>query len=95
MNKIDIVFDVARADFAVQETDVYKGENICSVQLGHLNGGPEIGIDFAQFVRGELEFSVATFKAHILNQLTILNCNVNTVTVTEGDLEGGLQIGVR
>ena len=73
LENVDIVFDPNRADFAAEKTDKYKGENICNVQLGSLNGGRTIGIDFDQFVRGELEFSVDTFKAHIIQQLTALN----------------------
>jgi len=95
MNKYDVIFDSAREDFRLVDTDVYKGENICSVQVGSLNGGPDIGIDFDQFVKGELEFSVKTFKAHVLNQLTILNCEVNSIKVKQNDLDGSLSIGVR
>ncbi len=92
---VDIIFDVEREDFAAEKTDKYKGENICMVQVGSLNGGKAIGIDFDQFVRGDLEFSVATFKAHIIQQLTALNCTVKSVEVTQNDLDGSLKIGVR
>lgn len=92
---VDIIFDVEREDFAAEKTDKYKGENICMVQVGSLNGGKSIGIDFDQFVRGDLEFSVATFKAHIIQQLTALNCTVKSVEVTQNDLDGSLKIGVR
>lgn len=95
MNDLDIIFNEDREDFKAENTDVYKADNICQVQLGSLNGGIDIGIDFDQFVRGELEFSMETFKAHILNQLTILNCRVTRVTVQENDLDGKLTIGVR
>lgn len=95
MNKDDIIFNVDKGDFKREATDKYKAENICVVQLGSLYGGKDIGIDFDQFVKGELEFSVNTFKAHILNQLTILNCSVTSVDVTQSDLDGSISIGVR
>ena len=94
MNDLYIIFSEEKEDFKVENTDVYKANNICQVQLGSLNGGTDIGIDFDQFVRGELEFSMETFKAHILNQLTILNCRVTRVTVQDNDLDGKLTIGV-
>lgn len=95
MNRDDIIFDVDKGDFRREATDKYKGQNICYVQLGSLNGGKEIGIDFDQFVKGELEFSMKTFKAHILNQLTILNCSVTSIEVQQNDLDGSIKIGVR
>lgn len=95
MNNVDIIFNDEREDFKSVETGVFKGQNICSVQLGSLWGGQDIGIDFASFVKGDLEFSVKTFKAHILNQLTILNCTVNKIDVIENDVDGMLKIGVR
>lgn len=95
MNNIDIIWDEERQDFKVEETDKYKGQNICLVQLGSLNGGRDIGIDFDQFVKGELEFSMETFKAHVLNQLTILNCQVKNVEIEQSELDGSIRIGVR
>lgn len=95
MNNIDIVFSEKKEDFKVDNTDKYKGQNICQVQLGELNGGKSIGIDFNQFVKGELEFSMETFKAHILNQLTVLNCQVKRIEVKQNDLDGTITIGVR
>lgn len=95
MNNVDIIFSESREDFKAEITDKYKGQNICQVQLGSLNGGTSIGIDFDQFVKGELEFSMETFKAHILNQLTILNCQVKRVDVKQNELDGSISIGVR
>ncbi|MBO4726295.1 MAG: hypothetical protein J5598_01685 [Clostridia bacterium] len=95
LENVDIVFDAERADFAAEKTDKYKGENICNVQLGSLNGGKSIGIDFDQFVRGQLEFSVATFKAHVIQQLTALNCTVKSVDIQQNELDGTITIGVR
>ena len=95
LENVDIIFDSNRADFAAEKTDKYKGENICNVQLGSLNGGRTIGIDFDQFVRGELEFSVDTFKAHIIQQLTALNCTVKSIDIKQNDLDGSISIGVR
>lgn len=94
MNDLDIIFSENKEDFKTENTDIYKADNICSVQLGSLNGGLDIGIDFDQFVRGELEFSIDSFKAHILNQLTILNCRVNRVNIRQNELDGELIIGV-
>lgn len=94
-NNVDIIFSDARQDFKAEPTDIYKSENIASVQLGSLNGGPEIGIDFDRFVKGELEFSIDTFKAHVLEQLTILNCDVRRVSVTRDKVDGTINIGVR
>lgn len=95
MNNVDIEFNAESQDFVVKATDVYKANNICSVQLGRLNGGPDIGIDFDKFVKGELEFSTTTFRAHVLNQLTVLNCQVTRVDVQQNDLDGTITIGVR
>ena len=95
MNKFDIIFSPDRKDFKLEPTDKYKGQNICSVQLGSLNGGPSIGIDFAQFVKGEIEFSLKTFQTHIINQLTVLDCSVSSIDVTQNDLDGSMSIGVR
>lgn len=95
MNNVDIIFSDVKDDFALKNTDVYKANNICSVQLSSLNGGKTIGIDFDQFVKGDLEFSMKTFKTHIINQLTVLNCQVKTVDVTQSDLDGSISIGVR
>ena len=92
---VDIIFDEERKDFKPETTDKWKGQNICMIQLGHLNGGREIGIDFSQFVKGELEFSMDTFKAHIIQQLTMLNCSVKQVNVDQDDLTGAISIGVR
>lgn len=92
---IDIIFDSKREDFAASPTDKWKGQNICSVQLKSLNGGREIGIDFDQFVKGELEFSMKTFKTHIIQQLTALNCSVKRVDVSQDDTTGSISIGVR
>lgn len=94
-NDVDIIFDTGRQDFATEATDTYKGENICSVQVGSLHGGPNIGIDFDKFVRGELEFSIETFKSHVLNQLTALNCSVKRVDVIQNETDGSISIGVR
>lgn len=91
----DIFFDSQKQDFKTPETDKFKGKNICTVQLGSLNGGKIIGIDFDKFVKGELEFDMATFKAHIIEQLTLLNCQVTSVEVIQNDLDGSMKIGVR
>lgn len=95
MSNADIIWDEKRKDFKVEETDKYKGQNICLVQLGSLNGGKEIGIDFDKFVKGELEFSMETFRTHVLNQLTILNCQVKKVEIEQDELDGSIKIGVR
>lgn len=95
LENVDIIFNLDREDFVAEKTDKYKGENICKVQLGSLNGGKAIGIDFDQFVRGKLEFSVATFKAHIIQQLTALNCTVKHIDIHQNDLDGSMEIGVR
>lgn len=92
---VDIIFDEERKDFKAVPTDKWKGQNICMIQLSRLNGGREIGIDFDQFVKGELEFSMDTFKAHIIQQLTALNCSVKQVSVQQNDLTGSISIGVR
>lgn len=95
MNNVDIIFQSGRNDFKTEATDVFKGQNICQVQLGSLNGGPSIGIDFDKFVKGELEFSMETFKSHVLNQLTIMNCQVKRVDITQDEIDGTISIGVR
>lgn len=95
MNNVDIIFQSDRNDFKAEATDKYKGQNICQVQVGSLNGGKTIGIDFDQFVKGELEFSMETFKSHVLNQLTILNCQVKRVDIKQNELDGSISIGVR
>lgn len=92
---VDVIFDAEREDFYPQKTDKWKGQNICNVQLRSLNGGLDIGIDFDLFVKGELEFSMETFKAHILQQLTNLNCTVKHVDVSQDDTTGSISIGVR
>lgn len=95
MNNIDIIFSDLKEDFALKNTDLYKADNICAVQVGSLNGGLDIGIDFDSFVKGDLEFSMKTFKTHIINQLTILNCQVKNIDVVQNELDGSISIGVR
>lgn len=90
----DIIFNEGMQDFKLEATNKYQANNICSIQLRELVGGPDIGIDFSKFVKGELEFSMKTFKSHILEQLTSLGVTVSKVDVEQNDLAGTLNIGV-
>lgn len=75
---IDII-DISD-DLQMYDSQVGKGTNVLSVQLGSLEYSPNFGIDFEYFLSEEFEFQNEAFKAYMLQRLAESSVNVSDVT---------------
>lgn len=81
---IDIVgFD---SDLGFADTQVKKGENILSVQLGALAYAPDFGIDLRYFLSEDFKFQNDSFKSYLIQVLANNGINVATVVDTVNNL---------
>lgn len=67
-------------DLVILDSQIGKGANVLSVQLGSLEYLPNFGIDFAYFLTDQFQFQNESFKAYILQRLAESSVDVATVT---------------
>lgn len=73
------MIDIISADSSgmqVFDTQVYKGKNVLSVQLGSLEYAQLFGIDLRYFLTEGVKFQDASFKAYTIERLATAGINV-------------------
>lgn len=78
---IDIIDVRDGEDLVIQDSAVMKAANILSVQTGSLEYAPLFGIDIKYFVFSELRIQRESFKAYLIERLSMFH--INTAEVIE------------
>lgn len=76
---IDIVKIEDGGDLRVADAVSPKAAAIVSVQVGSLEYAPNLGVDKRYFLQEGLEFPLASWKSHVVEQLTKQMVNVFAV----------------
>lgn len=104
MSRRDIYLD-NNGNLQVANTDVFKAENILSIQIGTLYYAQTLGIDLARFIDSDVAIQPETFRAYTIQELTRQGVQLETVetatdnfiatityTATEPDTEGAQNV---
>ncbi len=73
-------------DLGMADTQVKKGENILSVQLGALSYAPDFGIDLKYFLSEDFKFENTSFQSYLIQVLANNGINVASLTDTVNNL---------
>lgn len=79
---LDIVEIANGKDLGIAKTDVTKAANVLSIQLGSLQYASDFGVDFRYFLTENFQFQNESFKAYLVDRLTIHQINVSNVIDT-------------
>lgn len=63
-------------DMRIMETDIPKGTNILSIQLGSLEYQQDFGIDLDYFLNEKIKFQNESFKAYLTQRLAAYGVTV-------------------
>lgn len=78
---IDILTQYTGPDIGLADTEVERGANLLSIQIGALEYAPTWGIDLTFFLDPDYKFQNDSFKAYLLNQLA--NNSINVASLVE------------
>lgn len=67
-------------DLIIEDSAAPKAANVVGTQIGSLIYAPEFGADLKYFLQSELEFQNESFKAYLIERLTLHQVNVAQVT---------------
>lgn len=78
---IDIIDVRDGEDLVIADSAVMKAANVLSTQLGSLEYAPSFGIDIRYFVFSQLRIQRESFKAYLIERLSLFQ--INTAEVSE------------
>ncbi len=91
---IDIVSSETGLDLGVYDTQVQKGGNLLSIQLGDLEYLPEFGIDLRYFLSEDFQIQNESFKAYLIEVLANNGINVESFSELIGRLSSEYKINL-
>lgn len=87
--------ELVNDDLIFQDTVVYKAVNLVNTQIGALYYAQDFGVDLDNFFNPDVNIQTETFKAYLIDRLTVNNISVISSSETGLKLETLLDFIVR